>query len=66
MNHEVIVGIGNEIIESASQVQPVQPPVNQGAVAQIVKFEDRTDLTPEQRQKILAERENQAPSTDES
>ena len=65
MNHEVIVGIGNEIIASVP-AQSVQPPVNHGAVAQIIKFEDRTDLTTEQRQKILAERENQTPSTDES
>ena len=38
-------------------------PRPQGADATIVKFEDRTDLSPEQRAEILAEREKEAKAT---
>ena len=39
-------------------------PRPQGADATIIKFEDRTDLTPEERAEILAEREKEAEATD--
>jgi len=39
-------------------------PRPQGADATIIKFEDRTDLTPEQRAEILAEREKEAEAAD--
>ena len=38
----------------------------QGADVEHIRFEDRTDLTPEQRATILAEREKQTLSTDKS
>lgn len=58
MNSEIIVGIHEPIEQTPPETLPIVR--NQGPVAELIKFEDRTDLSHEERERILAERAEQA------